>query len=314
MADTYSDTSVVSILDRRRQLKQQRRSQFLQSFWRTFAILSGVLCMGWLFSRPEWKIRQASQVQILGDDQLSEQTIETFLPLSFPTSLLRVQPNTIRFALEQHTHVEKVWVNRQLFPPHIVVKVQERPPVALAPCTDCTYVTDLSSQPIALGPSNLWLLDSQGIPLPYESYPKLQQSNKVPNLTVIGYFRPLAPSRIKQIQSKLPKGQLNFVDVDSDEQNYWQAMYKTIAASPIKISEVNWQDPKDVTLKTEFGTVRIGSFSPRFSEQLQALDQMRSLPERLNLKKIKSIDLLDPKHPVLELNQPTQGSKPQLTP
>jgi cell division protein FtsQ len=314
MADTYSDTNVVSILDRRKQLKQQRRSQFLQSFWRTVAIASGVICLGWLFSRPEWKIRQASQVQIMGNEQISAQALETFLPLSFPTSLLRIKPNAIRVALEHNTHVDKVWVNRQLFPPHIMIKVQERPPVALTPCPSCVLVAEENSQLITLGPADLWLLDAQGIPLPYGSYPKLQESNKVPKLATTGYLKPLTPQKIKQLRAKLPSNLSNFVAVDPDTQTQWKTMYEILSSSPVQIQELNWEDPKNLLLKTEFGMIRLGAFGPKFSEQLQALDQMRSLPQRLNLEKIKSIDLVDPKRPVIELNQPPKTIKPQISP
>jgi cell division protein FtsQ len=314
MADTYSDTNVVSILDRRKQLKQQRRSQFLQSFWRTFAIASGVLVMGWLFSRPEWKIRQANQVQIMGNEQISTQALETFLPLSFPTSLLRIKPNAIRVALEQNTHVDKVWVNRQLFPPHIIIKVHERPPVALTPCPNCVLVAEENLQPIALGPADFWLLDTQGIPLPSGSYPKLQESNKVPKLSITGYLKPLSPQKLKQFRTKLPSNLTNFVAVDLETQTQWKSMYEILRSSPVQVQELNWENPKNLQLKTEFGMIQLGAFGPKFSEQLQALDQMRSLPQRLNLDKIKSIDLVDPKHPVIKLNQPPQTPKPQITP
>jgi cell division protein FtsQ len=314
MADTYSDTNVVSILDRRKQLKQQRRSQFLQSFWRTFAIASGVICLGYLFSRPEWKIRQASQVQIVGNGQISSQVLETFLPLSFPTSLLRIKPNALRAALEQNTHVDKVWVNRQLFPSHIIVKVQERSPVALTPCPSCVLVAEQNSQLITLGPADLWLLDTQGIPLPYGSYPKLQESSKVPKLSIAGYLKPLAPQKAKSFKAKLPANLANFVEVDQATQSQWKSMYEMLRSSPIQVQELNWEDPKNLQLKTEFGMIHLGAFGSKFSEQLQAIDQMRSLPQRLNLEKIKSIDLVDPKNPVIKLNQPSQKPKPQIAP
>jgi cell division protein FtsQ len=314
MADTYSDTNVVSILDRRKQLKQQRRSQFLQSFWRTVAIASGVISLGWLFSRPEWKIRQASQVQIMGNEQISAQALETFLPISFPTSLLRIKPNAIRIALERNTHVDKVWVNRQLFPPHIIIKVKERPPVALTPCPSCVLVTEENSQLITLGPADLWLLDTQGIPLPYGSYPKLQESNKVPKLATTDYLKPLTPQKIKQWRAKLPSNLSNFVAVDPDTQSQWKTMYEILRSSPVQVQELKWENPKNLQLKTEFGIIHLGAFGPKFSAQLQALDQMRSLPQRLNLEKIKSIDLVDPKRPVIELNQPPKTPKPQISP
>lgn len=318
MADTYSDTNVVSILDRRKQLKQQRRSQFLQSFWRTFAILSGAISLGWLFSRPEWKIQQANQVQIVGNRQISAQTLETFLPLSFPTSLLRINPTALRTALEQHTHVDRVWVTRQLFPPRVVIKVKERPPVALTPCPGCVFVAQEASQknaqPITLGPADLWLLDSQGIPLPYTSYPSRQQGSKMPKLSVASYLKPLSAETVKQLQAKLPKGQSNFVEIDPAIQAHWKSLYSIVSQSPVKIQEVSWQNPENLQLKTEFGLVRLGPYSPKFAEQLQALDQMRSLPQRLNLQKIRSIDLLEPKKPVIELNQPIQQPTPTASP
>jgi cell division protein FtsQ len=87
-----------------------------------------------------------------------------------------------------------------------------------------------------------------------------------------------------------------------------------LRSSPVQVQELNWENPKNLQLKTEFGMIQLGAFGPKFSEQLQSLDQMRSLPQRLNLEKIKSIDLVDPKRPVIELNQPPKALKPQISP
>jgi cell division protein FtsQ len=175
-------------------------------------------------------------------------------------------------------------------------------------------VVEGSSQLITLGPADLWLLDAQGIPLPYGSYPALQESSKVPKLSIAGYLQPLSPQKIKQLRAKLPKNLSNFVEVDQETQTQWKAMYEILRSSPVKVQELNWEDPKNLQLKTEFGMIRLGPFSLKFSEQLQALDRMRALPQRLNLEKIKSIDLVDPKRPVIELNQTAQTPKPQISP
>jgi cell division protein FtsQ len=313
--DTYSDTRVVSILDRRKQLKNQRRSQFLQSTWRTCAILSCAIGLGWLFSKPEWQLRNTNQVQILGNSQISSQTIEAFLPLSFPTSLLRVKPGDIKASLKKHTHLDQVFIKRQLFPPHVDIQVQERLPIAVTTCRRCVLVANwVEGQPITLGPTDLWLLDAQGIPLPYESYPKLRQVSKIPELVATGYLKPLTAENAKTIKIKDLPAQVTLVSVDSTLQKQWQQALKTVNSSPVKIHELNWSDPNNLQFKTDLGLIELGPFSDKIPAQIRALDQMRSLPQSTDFKKIKSIDLQDPKQPVVELNASTPSSKPQKSP
>jgi cell division protein FtsQ len=317
MADTYPDTQVVSMLDRRRQLKRQRRSQFWKATWRTSALLGFTFGLGWFFNKSEWQIQKASQVEILGNRQLSAQALETFLPLTFPTSLLRVKPAEIKAMLEHNTHVGEVSVYRQLFPPRIVVQLQERPPVALTTCRNCLLVTENTSasvQPITLGPSDLWLIDDRGIPLPYESYPKLGQTHKAPELTVTSYLKPLNSQRAKTVSLKNIAGQPTLVGLDPNIQKEWQALFVPLRSSPVKIQDISWQNPSNLSLKTELGLVQIGPLSSKISAQLKALDQMRALPQTVDATKIKLINLENPKNPVVELNTVPVPPKPKENP
>ncbi|MGB8703335.1 MAG: FtsQ-type POTRA domain-containing protein [Thermosynechococcaceae cyanobacterium] len=315
MTDTYSDTRVVSILDRRKQLKRQRRSQFLKSAWRTFASLGLAVGLGWLFSRSEWQIRNASQVQILGNTQLSTQTLETFLPFSFPSSLLRVRPNDIKTDLERHTHVAQVLVSRQLFPPQVLIQVQERVPVALSPCRQCVLVADgVADAPIIVGPADLWLLDTEGVPLPYGSYPNFQQANKVPTLAVSHYLKPIPPNKAKALKLKSIPAQANLVSIDLQTQSQWKTLFNDLNRSPVKIQELDWQDPRNLVLKTELGVVHLGAFSSKIPEQLRVLDEMRALPQKLPLSNIKFIDLQNPDHPTVEQNPSAPVPKTQDIP
>jgi cell division protein FtsQ len=315
MADTYSDNRVVSI-DRRKQLKRQRRSQFWQATWRTSAILSVVLGLGWLFKSPGWQVRKASQIKILGNKQLSTQALETFLPLTFPTSLLRVKPIEIKTMLEQNTHVDQVMVRRQLFPPRIVIQIHERPPVAIATCLSCLLVAQnpTSAQPITVGPSDLWLLDDQGVPLPLDSYPKLGQTEKAPELVVSSYFKPLTAQQAKAISLKNISGRSNLVALDSTRRKEWQTLFAPLRSSPVKILELDWQNPNNLSLKTELGMVRIGASSAKVTEQLGALDRMRALHQTVDAKKIKFINLEDPKNPSLEVNAAPPSPQPKAKP
>lgn len=315
MADTYSDNRVVSI-DRRKQLKRQRRAQFWKATWRTSAILSVVLGLGWLFKSPGWQVQKASQIKILGNKQLSTQVLETFLPLTFPTSLLRVKPIEIETMLEQNTHVDRVLVRRQLFPPRIVIQIHERPPVAIATCLSCVLVTKQSAaaQSITLGPADLWLLDDRGIPLPLESYPTLGQTNKAPEFVVSSYFKPLTPQQAKAISLKNISGSPNLVALDPTRQKEWQNLFAPLRSSPVKIQELDWQNPNNLSLKTELGIVQIGASTAKISEQLGALDRMRALHQTVDPKKIKFINLEDPKNPALEVNLAPSPSPPKANP
>jgi cell division protein FtsQ len=317
-AGIYSDTRVVSMLDRRKQLKRQRRNQFWKKTWRTTAILGLTLGLGWLFNKPGWQIKQASQIEISGNSQLSTQTLETFLPLTFPTSLLRVRPTDIKTMLEQNTHADQVLVYRQLFPPRIIVRIQERPPVALITCPNCLLASQnvASAQPITIGPADQWLVDDRGIALPSSSYPKLEQTRKASDLVLNGYLKPLDAKRVKAIAFKNAPGQPapTFVALDANTQKEWQALYLPLRSSPVKIQQVNWQKNDRLSLKTELGLVQVGPFSARFSEQLKALDQMRALPQTVDAKNIKFINLENPKNPVVELNTVPPAPKLQENP
>jgi cell division protein FtsQ len=309
MADTYSDTRVVSILDRRKQLKRQSRTRFWRKAWRTGVILSGVIALGCLFVKPEWQIRKTSQVQILGNQQLSAQTLETLLPLSLPVSLLRINPQAIRTALERNVHVEQVFVTRQLFPPRVMIQLQERNPVALATCRRCILVASLAGAPaVTLGPADLWLLDRQGIPLPYDSYPKLQQANKVPELLVVNYFKPLTSAQVKRLNLKNIPAQTTLISLNDQRQQDWQTLWPPLQASPVKIRELDWQDA-NIKLKTDLGLVHLGPLSNKLTAQLKALDQMRGLPRSQDIKQIKSINLENPERPAIEINRSVQLPK-----
>jgi cell division protein FtsQ len=316
MADTPSNTQVVSMSDRRRELKRQRQSKFWKATWRTTATLGFTLGLGWLFNKPGWQITKASQVSIRGNTQISAQTLETFLPLTFPTSLLRAQPGTIKTMLEQNTHADRVSVNRQLFPPRILVQIQERPPVAITTCPNCLLVAQnpASSQPITIGPSDLWLIDDRGIPLPYGSYPKLGHTSKAPDLMVTGYLKPLDARQVKAISLKNMPGQLTLVALDAELQKAWTSVYVPIRRSPVKIQQIDWQKPASLNLKTELGIVQMGPVGAHISEQLLALDRMRALPQTVDPKNIKFINLENLKNPVIELNTVPAPPAPQASP
>lgn len=291
------------ILQRRQQLRSQRRWRVLQACWRTLAISSLAGGLVWAASLPEWKLQQPTQVEIKGNRWLSTQTLAAFLPLFYPQSLLRLQTQEITTALKSHAPVERVTLTRQLFPPRLIVEVQDRPPVAIAQCDRCVIKKPAPAVP-QLGPASVWLLDPQGTVMPLASYPTLANTAQLPKLTVSGFLQPTqAPGSLGAAQvAGVP------ATVDSQRQAQWSQIYQAVAQSPVSVSAIDWQDPNNLVLQTEMGTVHLGGDRTQLPEQLKALDQMRSLPEYVNLNQVVHIDLKNPQRPLIK----TKNSQSEL--
>jgi cell division protein FtsQ len=248
---------------RRKTLRQKRRTRFFQSSWRKVAVVSLAATTLWVATLPAWVIRKPEQVTIEGNQFLSEQTIRTLLPIAYPQSLLKIQPQPIAEALKTKPAIANASVDRQLFPPGLVVKIQERIPVAVAAGSTADA-------------SQAKLLDAEGKLIPLETYTALNQNFKPPSLRVMGN-----PERYRAS---------------------WSGLYSDISRSPVKVLEVNWENLGNLILKTELGSVHFGAYGANFPQQLRVLDQMRRLPTRMNLNQISYIDLRNPSSPRLQMN------------
>lgn len=266
------------LAQRRKMLRTKRRIKMFQAIWRTLAVMSLSGGLVWAITRPIWVLRESNQVIIEGNQLLSQQAVKTFLPISYPQSLLRIQPEAIARALESQPTIADATVSRQLFPPEIIVQVKERVPVALA----LTKVTQNISPPTSK--QLLGLLDATGVLIPIQSYTSQERRLKLPNLKVIG---PLDQYR-----------------------SYWPQLYQVVSRSPVKITEINCQDSANIILKTELGLVHLGSYSPQLTTQLKVLDQMRRLPTQVNSSQIAYIDLKNSSNPSVQMKQVKETVKP----
>ncbi|MBV9387936.1 MAG: FtsQ-type POTRA domain-containing protein [Chroococcidiopsidaceae cyanobacterium CP_BM_ER_R8_30] len=273
-----------SRLSQRRHPPQLKpRVELFQTFWRTLVILGLSSGLAWEMTRPIWVLRQSSQIVILGNHLLSAQAIRSLLPLSYPKSLLKVEPAALAHVLVAQPAIANANVTRQLFPPGITVQVRERVPVAIA-LRQGSLDSDTTSIKASMG-----LLDEDGVWIPLRSYLALSRTSQLPSLKVIG----------------------------SPEQyhSYWAQIYQTVIHSPIKISEIDCQDPANLMLKTELGIVHLGPYSSQLAEQLDVLARMRQLPTHVSLSQIAYINLKDPRHPLVQMKQtmkPISADSPQL--
>lgn len=284
MTGNLSPISQTDLAQRRQKLRRQRRVRFVQAVWRMLAIAGLAGGLIWVSTHPVWLIRSANQVKVEGNQFLPTQTVRSLLPIAYPQSLLRLEPQQIAQQLKSKAPVADVSVSRQLFPPGLTVRVRERLPVAviLATPADAQLLTQRPAKDQNLS-SRVGLLDESGYVIALENYLLTERSLKLPQLRVIG-----------------------------DVQHYrliWPKLYREITRSPIKISEIDFQNPANVVLKTELGNVQIGSYNALFPEQLKTLDRMRKLPNQISLSQIAYIDLRNPASPTIQILGSKDASK-----
>ncbi|QIZ70976.1 cell division protein FtsQ/DivIB [Oxynema aestuarii] len=277
--DSIVSVSPSQLARRRRQLRRARRVKLLQ---RTWQFLGAIVLAGGLVAlarSPIWVIGSAEQVTVEGNELLSDRAIRSLLSLSYPQSLFQVRPDTLVAQLESSGPIAYASVTRQLFPPGLTVDVRERAPVAIASIPAQTPTPSGSNAPSVPATSRqLVLLDEEGMWMPVESYTSLDRGLKIPDLKIVGELYQFRP--------------------------YWRPVYRAIADCAVKIYELDWQDPKNLILKTELGNVRLGPYNSRFSERLELLERMRKLPEAVNPAQIDYIDLTNPQSPALKMKQP----------
>jgi cell division protein FtsQ len=177
--------------------------------------------------------------------------------------------------LESTGPIEQAIITRNLFPPSLILDVRERKPVAIAIIPQQAKAANKSE--------NVGFLDEQGVWMPRSSYNETQDKNQFPSLKIIG-------------------------DLQQYKTN-WPEFYQTLMRSNVKINEVNWQNPNNVILKTEIGTVHLGAYGSVFPEQLIVLARLKDLPKQVNPSEIAYIDLTNPQFPSLRM---AQGDKDHL--
>lgn len=259
---------------RRKKLRHHRRWKVVAVIWQTFAVTGITGGLVWAIAGPFWGISSGKQVNVEGNQLLPDEAIVSLLSLEYPQSLWALQPQLLAQSLQSQPPIARALITRHLFPPSLTVMVEERHPVAIA------------RPAVTPGPQDsdrVGWLDALGNWIPLETYSHLAQSQSLPTLTAIG-----PKERYRQ---------------------YWHLLYKSLSRSPVKVFEIDWQDPGNLILTTELGVVHLGPLSSKLHEQLMVLDRMRQLPERLDSGKIAYIDLKNPDSPSIQLVEGTSKDK-----
>jgi len=258
------------LAQRRQKLRRQRQARIITAVWRTFAVTCFAGGLFWISVQPIWILRTPRQVVMKsGNHLLPEKTIKSLLKLSYPQSLWRIQPDAIAKSLQQQPAIAQVYVSRRLFPPGLMINIEERVPVAIA------QSLPQSSNSLAKNRTSLGLIDAEGVWMPLDKYISLSGNLKLPILRVIG-----SPEQY---------------------QSYWSELYQAISQSYVKVTEVDCQDASNLILKTELGKVHLGIANSQLNEKIKVLSQIRHLPSKLNLSQVEYIDLKNPAIPLVQM-------------
>jgi cell division protein FtsQ len=267
--------SRTDLAQRRKKLRRHRQMRIIQAIWRTFAITGLAGGLLWLAVQPVWVLKSPKQVVIKsGNQSLSDETTQSLLVLSYPQSLWRIEPAAIANSLKKQPTIAEAIVRRRLFPPGLNIEIQERVPVAVTQ-TPSGQNQGTGNKKVTIG-----LLDASGAWMPLEKYTSLNPTRKLPNLRVIG----------------LPKQYCL----------YWTQLHQALSQSPVKVMEIDCQNPANLILKTELGNVHLGVPGSHLSEQIKVLAQMRPLAAKLNSGQIEYLDLKNPEIPLVQMNQKDQ--------
>ncbi len=281
-----NDLSTIShdqLKARRQTLRRHRQHLISKVLWRFLALSGLTTAIFWGTTRPIFIIQDSDQINVSGNELLSDHTLQDLVPLDYPQPLLKVEPETLAEQLHNRAPLISAEVSRQLLPPRLNVRVQERRPVALV-----LPVNENNSQAKGIEFLPAGFIDAQGAWMPKSSFLLSDGAVKLPEL------------RLRGLQAQYRQS--------------WPLVYEMVRQSPVKIQEIDWRDPTNLVLQTELGIVYLGPFTPELDEQLATLDKMRNLPEQLNNKEVSHIDLTNPSMPSISVvsdNDVSSGETPE---
>jgi cell division protein FtsQ len=256
---------------RRRRLSQERRQERLIQLWRLVFFLLTATGLSWLLLTVGWSLRSATQIQISGSARINENVVVKAAGLSFPQSLLSLEPRQIETKLMQELPVQGVSVQRRLLPPGLDIQLVERRPIAAA--------TRVGPDGIERG-----MVDREAQWIPID----LVMKGKKPASTVKveGWIsnRRAVIARILQQRDQLGR--------------------------PLKAIVVEPSGGVSLRFET-FGLVYLGANDALLDQQFKTIAQLtQSLPPSLVGVSSEGLDLSDPSQPELKLRPKPKKAAP----
>lgn len=267
-------------VERRRQLRRQRRLERLQDGWRILVFGALATGLGFVLLREGWMLQGPGQVDVSGSRLVSRDQVIAAAGLRFPQPLFSLQPRVVSRTLAQSLPVERVKVSRLMLPPRLRVELVDREPVARA----------LRRTP--KGPER-GFVDRTGNWINADAPTRLRMEGKA-SIEVVGWNDRNRPALGKVLEAREQIGS--------------------------GLREIRFEPDGNLWLTTrELGPLRLGPVDSQLGRRLEVVAHLnRSLPQRLVGQRPVSIDLTDPEQPELTLqgsssttaNGPAPGARP----
>jgi cell division protein FtsQ len=248
-------------VERRQQLRQQRRRERLRNLWRLVVLLACSGGLGFVLLRQGWELHELRQVEVVGSRQVGAEQVVQAAGLRFPLSLLTLEPGRVAADLTAALPVEQVQVSRLMAPPRLRVELVDRQAVARAERTtrngpEAGYVDQLGN----------WMSSRQGRNL---------AANLTSPLVVRGWSERQRPALAVVLEfSKRMGDDLRVIRFDPGGSLWLQS--------------------------ARLGEVRLGPVDQQLPRRLEVLEHLvQELPAALRGRPLRSIDLSDPEQPEL---------------
>lgn len=266
---TNQTISTTKLKNRRNELKKQRQWRSFITFVRivlTMSLFGGVF---WFFTLPNWVLRDSQQIDIEGNNLLSDDEIRSLITLNYPESLLKLSIIDLKDDLQDKLPVSNILISKKFIPPSLTIQVVEKKPVAIA------FAPQLSEKTNKITIKPIGYIDKDGVFVSYELYQNLKNNpQEKPSLKIIG------------------NPQIYLA--------YWSDLYSLITQSQVGIKEINWNNPSNLILSTDLGKVHIGSYTSKFPQQLTMLEKLQVITQKISREQIIYLDLTDPKLPSIK--------------
>ncbi|AFZ48249.1 Polypeptide-transport-associated domain protein FtsQ-type [Cyanobacterium stanieri PCC 7202] len=277
MTATKNYISSSQIHEHRNRLRKERARRRRIATCRFLVIFGTATAVFWWITLPQWVLESSEQINITGNELLSEQEIRSLIPLEYPQPILTLSGQDLAEQLTEKTPLRDITVTKKMLPPSVTIKVEEDPPVAMA----YGPVVNENGQ-VTIG--HLGFINADGIFIEKGMYENLQENpDKIPPLKMIG----------------TPNLYLL----------YWEELYRLLINSPVAIEEIDWQNPNNIILTTDLGKVHLGAYTSRITEQLEVLARIIPITQQIRREDIVYIDLINPNQPFIkERPKPQEGS------
>ncbi|MFM1798900.1 MAG: hypothetical protein RLZZ117_1178 [Cyanobacteriota bacterium] len=250
-------------VERRRQLRRQRRLERLQDGWRILVYGALTAGLGYALLRQGWMLQSPDQVAVSGSRLVRREQVIQAARLQFPQPLLTLQPRLLSRTLAEALPVEQVRVTRLMLPPRLRVELVDREAVARA------------QRRTSRGPES-GFVDRTGSWINADPGARQQLGGKA-RMDVVGWNERNRPvlGKVLDARQKIGPG----------------------------LKEIRFDPDGTLWLTTrELGPLRLGPVDSKLQRRLEVVAHLnRNLPGRLGGQRPLSIDLTDPEQPELTL-------------